>query len=205
MKLYTKYIFPWLLDKLMSKKVLQQKRREVLVAAEGEILEIGLGTGLNLPEYPNHVKEITTVDINPGMNCYAQKRAKASHITVEHQTITAEKLPMADQTFDTVVSTWTLCSIPNPDQALNEIYRVLKSGGKFLFIEHGLSRKPNIQKWQNRFTPIQKIFGDGCHLNRNMKELISAHPFEMTEYKEYSLPKMSKLASQMYQGIAIKK
>lgn len=189
----------------MSKSSFKEKRKEVLSAVGGKILEIGIGTGLNLPEYPSWVKKITTVDRNPGMNFYAQKRAKSSHKKIEHQTITAEKLPMADQTFDTVVSTWTLCSIPNLDKALKEIYRVLKPNGKFIFIEHGLSKKTNIQKWQNRLTPFWKILGDGCHLNRNMKELISAHPFEITEYKEYCMPKMSKIACQMYQGIAIKK
>lgn len=205
MKLYTQYIFPWLLDKFMAKSFFQEKRKEVLKAAEGKVLEIGFGTGLNLSEYPDRIKKIITVDINPGMNFYAQKRVKSSGKEVEHQVITAEKLPMADQTFDTVVSTWTLCSILNVDQALKEIYRVLKPGGKFIFIEHGLSKKANIQKWQNRLTPFWKILGDGCHLNRNIKELISAHPFEIIEYQEYCMPKMPKLASQMYQGIAIKK
>ena len=205
MKLYFRYIFPWLWDKFISKSFPRKKRREILAAAEGKILEIGLGTGLNLPEYPSRIKKITTVDSNPGMNPYAQKRAESSHKKVEHHTITAEKLPMSDQTFDTVVSTWTLCSIAKPNEALKEIHRVLKTGGKFIFIEHGLSRKPHIQKWQKRLTPLWKIFGDGCHIDRDMKKLITAQPFELTQYKEYCMPKMTRLASQMYQGIAIKK
>jgi len=204
MKLYTQYIFPWLLDKAMSKNSFGEKRKEVLSNAKGKILEIGLGTGLNLAEYPKHVTNITSVDVNSGMNKFVYKRAKISGKIIDHKVITAEKLPLGDESFDTVVSTWTLCSIPDVDKTLKEIYRVLRPDGKFIFIEHGLSNSKNIQKWQKRITPIWKKIGDGCHLDRNIKELVSKY-FVIKDYKEFEMTKMSKLGRHMYQGIGVKK
>lgn len=135
-------------------------------------LEIGFGTGLNLPYYRKHIQKLTTVDANPGMNALAKKRIQASDIAVEHHVLDGENLPFADQSFDSVVSTWTLCSIANVEQALKGIYRVLKPGGKYFFIEHGLSNDPQVQVWQHRLTPIQKVIADGCHFNRDIKRLI---------------------------------
>ena len=114
------------------------------------MLEIGFGTGVNLPYYPPAIRKITTVDPNPGMNTLSQKRIRASRIMIESQVRGAETLPMADNSFDTVVSTMTLCSIANVAQALQEIYRVLKPGGRFLFLAHGLSSDPKVQAWQHR-------------------------------------------------------
>lgn len=205
MKFYTDYIFPWCLDAIMSRKSFQSKRREVLCSANGKILEVGLGTGLNLPAYPIHVKEITTVDVNPGMNRFAQERARAAGISIDHHVITAETLPFANESFDTIVSTWTLCSIPNLNQALQEFHRILKNGGTLYFIEHGLSRNPRIQKWQNTLTPIWKIIGCGCHLNRDMKKIISQCQFNLVSFEEFDMPAMSPLNAHTYQGIAMKK
>jgi ubiquinone/menaquinone biosynthesis C-methylase UbiE len=110
---------------------------------------------------------------------------------------------MDDESFDNVVSTWTLCSIPNIDKALSEIYRVLKPGGKFYFIEHGLSREPNIQVWQNRLTPLQKVIADGCHLNRDIKQLVKSHFNTITIEEFYGLD-FPKLSGYMYRGVATK-
>ena len=179
-------------------------RRLILADAIGSVLEIGFGTGLNLAYYPqNRVEKITTVDVNPGMNKLAQKRIAASSIEVDYQVLNGEKLPMADSTFDTVVSTWTLCSIKQVETAISEIHRVLKPGGKFLFIEHGLSNEPNIQTWQHRITPIQKVIGDGCHLNRPIRLLI-AKQFSNLDIQEFYSPNTPKIGGYFYQGIAIK-
>jgi ubiquinone/menaquinone biosynthesis C-methylase UbiE len=110
---------------------------------------------------------------------------------------------MADDTFDTVVSTWTLCSIKQVETAIAEIHRVLKPGGKFLFIEHGLSNEPNIQTWQHRITPIQKVIGDGCHLDRPIRLLI-AKQFNSLDVREFYSPNTPKIGGYFYQGIAIK-
>jgi ubiquinone/menaquinone biosynthesis C-methylase UbiE len=110
---------------------------------------------------------------------------------------------MLDNSFDNVVSTWTLCSIANVESAISEIYRVLKPEGKFYFIEHGLSDNPNLQIWQNRLTPIQKIVGDGCHLNRNIKKLVETK-FKLLTLKQFYDNSLPKFVGYMYQGIAIK-
>ncbi len=204
MNIYSRLIFPTLIDRVMSGDDFVNYRREILADATGSVLEIGFGTGLNLAYYPSDkVQKITTVDVNPGMNQLAQKRIATSPISVDYQVLNGEKLPMPDATFDTVVSTWTLCSIKHVEPAIAEIYRVLKPGGKFLFIEHGLSKEPKIQTWQHRLNPIQKIIADGCHLDREIKSLIT-NQFANLTVKEFYAPNKPKIGGYFYQGIATK-
>jgi ubiquinone/menaquinone biosynthesis C-methylase UbiE len=165
MGLYSRYIFPRILEALLTTPEITAYRREVLTATQGEVLEIGVGTGLNFPCYPNHIKQLTTIDTNPAMHTFATRRAQNRGLEVRHTVLSAERLPFADNSFDTVVSTWTLCSIPNVETALQEVRRVMKPGGQFLFCEHGASPDPQIRRWQDRLTPINKILGDGCQSN----------------------------------------
>jgi ubiquinone/menaquinone biosynthesis C-methylase UbiE len=205
MNIYSRLIFPNLLDRMMSGEDFANYRRKVLADAKGSVLEIGFGTGLNLPYYPaDRVDKITTVDPNPGMNKLARSRIAASPITVDFQVLNGEELPMLDATFDTVVSTWTLCSIKAVERAIAEIYRVLKPGGKFLFIEHGLSNEPNIQTWQHRLTPLQKIIADGCHLDRPIDTLI-ARQFDRLDIQTFYNPHTPKIGGYFYQGIGVKR
>ena len=187
----------------MSDEVLAEYRQQLLADVSGEILEIGFGTGLNLSHYPETVQKITTVDPNPGMNKLAKSRIAASEITVDCKILSGENLPMADASFDSVVCTWTLCSIPQVDRAIAEIYRVLKPGGKFFFIEHGISQDKNIQVWQNRLTPIQKVIADGCHLNRHIQQIV-AQKFPSVTVEQFYAPSLPKVIGYMYQGVAIK-
>jgi ubiquinone/menaquinone biosynthesis C-methylase UbiE len=204
MNLYSRLLFPTLIDRVMSGADFAVYRRAVLADAAGLVLEIGFGTGLNLTYYPaSGVEKIVTVDVNPGMNKLAQRRIAASGIPVDYQVLNGERLPMADDTFDTVVSTWTLCSIKQVESAIAEIYRVLKPGGKFLFIEHGLSNEPNIQTWQHRLTPIQQVIGDGCHLDRDIKHLISAQ-FDNLNIDQFYNLNAPKVGGYFYQGVGIK-
>ena len=203
MNIYSNFLFPRMLDWAMSDPVISQYRQQLLAEVEGEVLEIGFGTGLNLPYYPETVDKITTVDPNPGMKKLAQKRIKQSLITVDIRVLSGENLPMEDNRFDCVVSTWTLCSIPKVNLAIAEIYRVLKPGGKFLFIEHGLSNESNIQVWQNRLTPIQKVIADGCHLNRNIEHLVK-QKFTNIKIDKFYAPNSPKVHGYMYRGIATK-
>ncbi|MGF1672491.1 MAG: class I SAM-dependent methyltransferase [Rivularia sp. (in: cyanobacteria)] len=203
MGFYSQNIFPYLLDWSLSSPLFAKYRQEVLAEVEGEVLEIGFGTGLNLSYYPEEIHKIITVDNNPGVHKLAQKRIEKSRITVDNRILSGENLPMADNTFDSVVSTWTLCSIEKVEQAVKEIYRVLKPGGKLFFIEHGLSNETNIQTWQNRLTPIQKIIGDGCHLNRNIRSLVEQQ-FQQVNLEEFYLEKTPKVAGYMYKGVGIK-
>lgn len=203
MGFYSNVILPRLMDWSMSDRILSNYREDVLSEVSGNILEIGFGTGLNLPHYPKRVKKITTVDINPGMNSLAQKRIEESSIQVDNKVLNGEHLPMNDHSFDSVVSTWTLCSIAKVDQALKEIHRVLKPGGTFFFIEHGLSDEPNIQSWQNRLNPLQKLLVDGCHLNRNIEQLVKNN-FQILQLDKFYVPNLPKTHSYMYKGVASK-
>ncbi|MEO0970774.1 MAG: class I SAM-dependent methyltransferase [Cyanobacteria bacterium J06639_18] len=203
MGFYSQKILPYLLDWSMSIPRVSKYRQEILANVEGEILEIGFGTGLNLSYYPENIRKIITVDNNPGVHKLAQKRIGKSSITVDHRILSGENLPMADNTFDSVVSTWTLCSIQKVEQALKEIYRVLKPGGKFFFIEHGLSNEPDIQVWQNRLNPLEKFIADGCHLNRNIRQIIEQQ-FNHVSLEEFYAENTPKFLGYMYKGIAIK-
>lgn len=203
MGFYSQKILPYLLDWSLSAPIFSKYRQEVLAGVEGEVLEIGFGTGLNLSYYPEEIHQIITVDNNPGVHKLAQQRIDKSRITVDHRILSGESLPMADNTFDSVVSTWTLCSIDKVEQAVKEINRVLKPGGKFFFIEHGLSNEQSIQVWQNRLTPIQKIIGDGCHLNRNIRQILEEQ-FNRVNLEEFYLEKTPKAAGYMYKGVAVK-
>jgi len=203
MNLYSQFIMPRLQDWSMSDASLSNYRQQVLAQVKGETLEIGFGTGLNLPYYPKHIKKLITVDANPGMNALALKRIQASDIVVEHNVLSGENLPFASQSFDSVVTTWTLCSIANVEQALKEIYRVLKPQGKYFFIEHGLSNDAKVQVWQNRLTPIQKVIADGCHLNRDIKHLVENHFSHLTIEQFYS-ENLPKILGYLYKGVAVK-
>ena len=203
MGFYSQVIAPRLLDWGMSDPSLALYRREVLSNVQGEVLEIGFGTGINLSYYPEHLQQLVTVDANPGMNAIAQKRIESSNIRVDNRVLNGENLPMADNTFDSVVSTWTLCSIANVEQALKEIYRVLKPGGRFFFIEHGLSDDPKVQVWQNRLNPINKAIAVGCNLNRNIKALVEAQ-FKNVTVEQFYTPKSPKISGYMYKGVASK-
>jgi ubiquinone/menaquinone biosynthesis C-methylase UbiE len=203
MGFYSQVIFPRLMDWSMAGPDMAKYRQEVLAQVQGEVLEIGFGTGLNLPNYPKQIQKITTVDPNPGVNQLAQKRIQESSIMVDNRVLSSEQLPMADNTFDSVVSTWTLCSIANVDQAIQEIYRVLKPGGRFFFIEHGLSEDPGVQIWQHRLNPIQKVIGDGCHLDRDIQTLIKKQ-FQDIEIEQFDMENAPKTLGHLYRGVATK-
>jgi ubiquinone/menaquinone biosynthesis C-methylase UbiE len=188
----------------MDKPYIKEGRKNLLKNVSGEVLEIGFGTGLNLPHYPSSVTKLTIIDKNPGMNKQAQERISASKIKVENKVINGEELPFEDKSFDSVVSTFTLCSIEDVDKSLKEIYRTLKPDGKFFFQEHGLANDPKIRKWQNRLNPFQKVWADGCNLNRDIKFLIEKSGFNLIEFKNYFLEKGLKTHTFMYEGIACK-
>jgi len=199
---YARVLFPRFLDFFISAPPLACCRQALLANVQGDVLEVGFGTGLNLPYYPSHIRRLTTVDVNPGMHALAQQRIRQSPISVDYRILNGESLPMLDHTFDSVVSTWTLCSIKNVARALREIRRVLKPEGRFFFVEHGLSDDPRVQRWQHCLNPLQKRIADGCHLNRNMRELIAAQQFHLVELRQFYIDSYPKILGYMYQGIA---
>jgi ubiquinone/menaquinone biosynthesis C-methylase UbiE len=201
---FAQVIVPLLCDFLLNKPLLARHRRQLLARAHGNVLEIGFGTGLNLPYYPERVRKLIAVDPNPGMHRLAQKRVQQARIEVDQQVLSGEWLPFKDDRFDCAVSTFTLCSIADADQALGEVYRVLKPSGQFLFLEHGLSPEPHVQKWQRRLNWLQVRLANGCHLDRNMRELVAGQPFASVELKEFYLEKMPKTHGYIYRGMATK-
>ena len=201
---YSRLIFPRLCDCLMGQPVLSEHRKALLADVGGDILEIGFGTGLNLDHYPGHVRRITTVDPNPGMNELARKRIAASGVEVDQRALGGEALPFGDETFDCVVSTWTMCSIPEVGRALCEVYRVLRPGGRLVFLEHGLSGDPKVQKWQRRLNPIQGIVGDGCRLDLDVEGLVGGQPFRQVEVERFEMDKTPRTHGTMYRGLGIK-
>jgi ubiquinone/menaquinone biosynthesis C-methylase UbiE len=199
---YSQIIFPRLCEFTLNTQEVAKHRQKLLTQAEGNILEIGFGTGLNLPHYPDRVHKLTIVDPNRGMHRLAQKRIQQRGIEIDHRLLSSEYLPFENGVFDCVVSTFTLCSVEQVNQAIGEVYRVLKPGGKFLFLEHGLSPEPKVQRWQHRLNWLQKKIGEGCNLDRNIKELITAQPFSSVAMDESYLEKTPKTHGYLYQGVA---
>jgi ubiquinone/menaquinone biosynthesis C-methylase UbiE len=204
MSFFSQVIVPRLCDFLLNKSLLARCRRQLLAGAYGDVVEIGFGTGLNLPCYPQRVHKLTAVDPNPGMHRLAQKRITQTTIEVDQQVLGGERLPFEDSRFDCAVSTFTLCSIEDVAQALREVYRVLKPSGKFLFLEHGLSPEPQVQKWQQRLNWLQVRLANGCRLDRNMKALVAAQPFASVEVEQFYLERTPKTHGYLYLGTATK-
>ncbi len=202
MGLYRHYLFPWALERVMTQRKFRPLRREVLAPVRGRILEIGFGTGVNLHHYPGHVRELIGVDSNPGVASRARRRAAEAGIEVEHHPLSAESLPFADATFDWVVSTFTLCSIPDVQAALAEARRVLKPGGGLVFLEHGLSPDAEVARWQRRLEPFWKPLADGCHLTRNAAAEVEAAGFALAQVRNQYLEHAPRVAGYLYLGLA---
>jgi ubiquinone/menaquinone biosynthesis C-methylase UbiE len=199
MSFYGERVLPHLVHMSMRQATFDPYRRRVVSAASGRVLEIGVGSGLNLPLYEaaTHV-----IGLEPSANLLAMARTvRTFGPSIELLEGVAEAIPLADHSVDTVVSTWTLCSIPDVTRALTEIRRVLAPGGCLLFAEHGRSPEPRVVGWQNRLTPIWKRIGGGCHLNRPIDELIRGAGFHV-EQLQTGYMKGPKPMTFMYEGVA---
>lgn len=200
-KFYDHWVLPPILDLVMRQPQLQKYRREVVGAADGRVLEIGIGSGLNFSLYSKQVEIVFGIDPSRHLLTIARRRAIAAGVIARFIQASATAIPLADNAVDTIVMTWTLCSITDPFAALREMRRVLKPGGKLLFVEHGLSPEPGIERWQHRLNPIWGHVAGGCHLNRKMDDLISSAGFDVTELRtEYA--NGPRLMTYMYSGCA---
>jgi ubiquinone/menaquinone biosynthesis C-methylase UbiE len=179
MGFYRKVVLPRLIALAMRNGQLGDYRQQTIGAARGLVLEIGVGSGMNLPIYSSAVDRVCGIDPSPELLDRARERVRAACVPVALARASAEQLPFRDAAFDTLVMTWTLCSIPNPSAALNEVRRVLKPGGRLLFVEHGLAPEPAIIRWQHRLTPCWRRIGGGCHLDRKMDDLIRNAGFQI--------------------------
>jgi len=201
MSFYDRWILPRILDLVMRQRQLTKYRREVLVKARGRVLEVGVGSGLNFPLYGKRVDIVFGIDPSPRLLAMAHRRAAAAGVRVELLQGSATAIPLADNTIDTVVMTWALCSIPDPLAALREMRRVLKPDGRLLFVEHGFSPEPSVERWQHRLTPVWRHVAGGCHLDRKVDELIRSAGFDLTGIRtEYA--QGPRAMTYMYEGCA---
>jgi len=199
---YSRYIFPRILDSILRRPSFQRERRLALVSAYGEVLEVGFGTGLNLPHYPPTVTSLVALDPTLALRPRVARRCAAAWMPVTCVQSTAERLPFENARFDCVVTTWTLCSIPDVVCALRHIQRVLKPGGRYVFLEHGRSDDPRLAWWQDLYNPLHKCLASGCHVNRPIDRLIMQSGLQITQLDCFSMPSMPRLLSRMYRGVA---
>jgi ubiquinone/menaquinone biosynthesis C-methylase UbiE len=176
---YERWILPRLLDLSMRNRLLDHYRQRTIETAQGLVLEVGVGSGLNLRFYSRTVDRVFGIDLSPELLRLAHERTADAVVPVSLLRASAEHLPFADAVFDTIVMTWTLCSIPNPIAALTEMRRVLKPGGRLLFVEHGLSPEISTARWQHRLTPCWKRISGGCHLDRKTDDLMRTAGFQI--------------------------
>lgn len=186
---YDRHLLPYLVDLACSLRAVRRQRRKVVPLAGGKVLEVGIGTGLNLEHYDKaRVERLVGVDPGLEMHPLAQKRARRAGLTVELVGLSAERLPFDANTFDTVVVTYALCTIPDPLTALVEMRRVLKRGGLLVFCEHGLAPDPSVQRWQHRLAPLWARVAGGCHLDRNVPALLAEAGFRSRDLQAMYLP-----------------
>jgi len=200
---YARVVFPRLMEWALGTEACSAERRRVLASARGEVLEIGFGTGLNLPHYPaTGVTSLTIVDPAEHLPARVEARIAQARFPVKRAHLDAERLPFPDRSFDTVVSTWTLCSIPDAVAALREIRRVLRPDGVFLFLEHGRSERPLVARLQNVWNPVQQVIACGCNVNRAIDEVVAAGGLAITSLERFELAGEIPLFSPMYRGTA---
>ncbi len=186
MNFYDRFILPPLLDFAMRQSQLLAYRQAVVPAARGRVLEIGIGSGLNLPIYSGDV-ELVGLDPSEHLLAMARVRAAETRTKVDLLQASAISIPLEDAAVDAVVMTWSLCSIADPLAALAEMRRVLKPGGALFFVEHGLSPEPSVAKWQHRLTPLWRHVAGGCHLDRKVDDLVRGAGFVISElHKDYA-------------------
>lgn len=186
---YERHLLPYLIDMACGIGPVQKQREKVVPLAHGRVLEIGIGTGLNLPHYDAaRVDHIVGLDPGTEMHPLAQKRLEASGLAVELVGLSAERIPYDDASFDSVLVTFSLCTIPDPVAALREMRRVLKPQGRLIFCEHGRAPDASVARWQDRLTPVWSKFAGGCHLNRDIPALLDQAGFVCEDLQTMYLP-----------------
>ncbi|HET6473728.1 MAG TPA: class I SAM-dependent methyltransferase [Pseudomonadales bacterium] len=198
---YSRYVLPKLINSACAMPPMMALRQRYVPAAKGDVLEIGIGSGLNLKFYGAAVTSLTGLDPAGDLTDIARARADKLGKRVDLLPVSGERIPCDAQRFDTIVCTWTLCSIPNARQALDEMRRVVKPDGRLIFVEHGRSPDAGVARVQNFLEPAWKIIGGGCHLTRRPLDLLRAAGFEL-ESSEQGYQDGPRFAAYMYHGVA---
>jgi ubiquinone/menaquinone biosynthesis C-methylase UbiE len=205
LSLYERYILPHIIDIGCGSKAVQIQRGKVVPLAEGRVLEIGIGSGLNIPFY--NVRKVDFVwglEPSEGMRRKAKRNLNRSDVEVRWLDLPGEEIPLEDNSVDTVLLTYTLCTIPDWHTALQQMHRVIKPGGKLLFCEHGAAPDKSVLKWQNRINSIWKTVGGGCHLNRPILKYLHKGGFRIQTIETLYLPQTPRIAGFNYVGVAKK-
>jgi ubiquinone/menaquinone biosynthesis C-methylase UbiE len=201
MRLYDRYILPWLLDLAMRNSEIARYRRRIVPRAAGRVVEIGIGSGLNLPFYGKGVERVVGIDPSEELLAMTRRKAAGATFPVELMARGAESLPLETASADSAVTTFSLCTIPEPLTALREVHRVLRPGGSLIFAEHGLAPDASVERWQHRLNPWWTKLAGGCNLDRRIDALLTAAGFEITEItREYA--RGPKPLAYVYSGMA---
>tara|TARA_Y100001960_G_scaffold225725_1_gene236352 strand:- start:1857 stop:2477 length:621 start_codon:yes stop_codon:yes gene_type:complete len=201
MGFYDKYILPTFLNCACGTKPMQYQRKKIVPFAKGDVLEIGIGSGLNLPFYDlDQINKIWGLDPSEELNSMAKKVARDIDIDVDLIIGGAEEIPLPENSIDTILLTYTLCTIPKVKDSIKEIERVLKPSGSMLFCEHGLAPDEKVAKWQQRLNPYWKKIAGGCNLNRDIPKIIQDSSFKITKLETMYLPSTPKFAGFNYWG-----
>lgn len=205
MNLYNKYILPKFLNCACGSKPINYQRQKVVPLAKGKVLDIGIGSGLNIPFYnSDKIDQVIGIDPSHELIELAKELANDSKASIELVIASAESIPYPDNFFDTVLVTYTMCTIPNVAIANKEMWRVLKDDGRLIFCEHGLAPDKKISKWQNRIDPFWGKIAGGCHLNRDIQKLITDAGFSFESLDKMYIPSTPKFAGYNYWGVGKK-
>ena len=203
MSFYRNRVYPHLVTLLGNPEPVRKIREGLVPLAQGEVLEIGVGPGVNFVYYdPERVSKVYALEPNPAMIVRAERQPRPAHLNVEFLALPGERIPLPDNSIDTVVSTFTLCSIPGVVEAIRGIGRVLRPGGRFIFCEHGLSPDPRVQRWQERTEPFFKWAFDGCHVTRDIPSLIGNGGLRIEHMDTGYISKFPKSGSYLFSGVA---
>ncbi|MDB9997666.1 class I SAM-dependent methyltransferase [Gammaproteobacteria bacterium] len=205
MSLYEKYVLPKFLNCTCGSKPINYQRKKVVPLAQGLVLDVGIGSGLNIPFYDmSKIDKVLGLDPSVELNNLAKDVAEEHQVNVDFMLCGAEDIPLPDNHVDTVLITYTMCTIPDVLQANKEMLRVLKPGGKLVFCEHGQAPDPKVAKWQKRIDPLWGKIAGGCHLNRDIPNLITSAGFEIENMEQMYLPSTPSIAGYNYWGTATK-
>ena len=204
MGIYQDQLLPRFQDKVMARKATREVRARVCAGLAGQVVEVGFGTGLNAAHYPPEVTKVLAVEPSSLCMRLAEPRIANTTVPVELAGLTGERLDLPSEAADAVLSTWTLCTIPDLAAALAEMRRVLKPGGRFHFVEHGHAPDPGVARWQERLEPLNKRLAGGCHLTRRIPELVEAAGFTVDSLDTYYFKAEPKIFGHTFEGRAVK-